>query len=41
MNLKILEKFKKTAQNRENSRSVLYAPEISRDALIRIESESK
>ena len=33
--------FKKPAQNWENSRSVLSAPEISLDAPIRIESESK
>ena len=33
--------FQKPAQNWENSRSVLSAPEISLDAPIRIESESK
>ena len=33
--------FQKLAQNWENSRSVLSAPEISLDAPIRIESESK
>ena len=33
--------FQKPAQNWENSRSVLSAPEISLDVPIRIESESK
>ena len=33
--------FQKPAQNWENSRSVLSAPEISLDAPIRIESEGK
>ena len=33
--------FQKPAQNWENSRSVLSAPEISFDAPIRIENESK
>ena len=33
--------FQKPTQNWENSRSVLSAPEISLDAPIRIESESK
>ena len=33
--------FQKRAQNWENSRGVLFAPEISLDAPIRIESESK
>ena len=33
--------FQKPGENWENSRSVLSAPEISLDALIRIESESK
>ena len=40
--LKIFKKnFRKPVQNWENSRGVLSAPEISLDAPIRIESESK
>ena len=40
--LKIFKKiFQKLAENWENSRSVLSAPEISLDAPIRIESESE
>ena len=42
MNFKFLEKnFQEPAQNWENSRNVRSAPEISLDAPIRIESESK